>query len=95
MLYMSYCCTLTSDLFLVLRKPRTCRRLPKEVFNRSEAGRSRNEPYRYTTGDVWAIATHVLRPSAPSSQLKANLQQLSAARDYAPLSTKCEACLAF
>jgi hypothetical protein len=79
----------------VLRKPRTCRRLPKEVFDRLEAGRSRNEPYRYTTRDVRAIAAHVSRPPAPVSQLEADLQQLSAARDHAPLPTKREARLAF
>jgi hypothetical protein len=79
----------------VPRKPRTRRRLPKEVFNRLEAGRFRNEPYRYTTGDVRAIATHVSHPPALISQLKADLQQLSAARDHAPLPTKREARLAF
>jgi hypothetical protein len=79
----------------VPRKPRTRRRLPKEVFDRLEAGRSRNEPYRYTTGDVRAIAAHVSCPPAPVSQLEADLQQLSAARDHAPLPTKREARLAF
>jgi hypothetical protein len=79
----------------VPHKPRTHRRLPKEVFNCLEAGCSQNEPFRYTTGDVQAIATHVLRPPAPISQLKADLQQLSAARNHAPLPTKCEAHLAF
>jgi hypothetical protein len=79
----------------VPRKPRTRRRLPKEVFNRLEAGCSRNEPYRYTTGDIRAIATHVSRPPAPVSQLEADLQQLSAARNHAPLPTKREARLAF
>jgi hypothetical protein len=69
-------------------EPRTRRRLPKEVFDRLEAGRSRNEPYCYTSGDVQAIAAHV-------SQLEADLQQLSAARNHAPLPTKHEACLAF
>jgi hypothetical protein len=83
------------SVFLVLREPRTCRRLLKEVFNRFKAGRLRNKPYRYTSGDVWAIAAHVSRPPAPVSQLKADLQQLSAARDHAPLSIKREACLAF
>jgi hypothetical protein len=58
----------------VLREPRTRRHLPKEVFDRLEAGRSWNEPYRYTTGDVWAIAAHILRPPAPVSQLEADLQ---------------------
>jgi hypothetical protein len=79
----------------VPREPRTRRRLPKEVFDRLEAGRSRNEPYRYTTGDVRAIAAHVSRPPTPVSQLEADLQQLSAARDHAPLPTKREARLAF
>jgi hypothetical protein len=79
----------------VPREPRTRQRLPKEVFNRLEAGRLRNEPYRYTTGDVWAIAAHVSRPPAPVSQLEADLQQLSAARDHVPLPTKREARLAF
>jgi hypothetical protein len=79
----------------VPREPRTRRCLPKEVFDRLEAGRSRNEPYHYITGDIRAIAAHVLRPSALVSQLEADLQQLSAARDHAPLSTKREARLAF
>jgi hypothetical protein len=79
----------------VPHEPRTCHCLPKEVFDRLEAGRSQNEPYHYTTGDVWAIATHVSRPPASVSQLKADLQQLSAARDHAPLSTKREARLVF
>jgi hypothetical protein len=79
----------------VPREPRTRRRLSKEVFNRLEAGRSRNEPYRYTTRDVWAIATHVSRPPVPVSQLEADLQQLSAVRNHAPLPTKREARLAF
>jgi hypothetical protein len=79
----------------VLHKPRTRRRLPKEVFDRLKAGRLRNEPYRYTTRDVQTIAAHVSRPPAPASQLKADLQQLSATRDHAPLSTKREARLAF
>jgi hypothetical protein len=86
----------------VPREPRTRRRLPKQVFDRLEAGRSRNEPYHYTTGDVRAIATHVSRPPAPVSQLSADLQQLSAdlqqlsaARDHAPLPTKRKARLAF
>jgi hypothetical protein len=79
----------------VPREPRTRRRLPKQVFDRFEAGRSRNEPYRYTTGDVRAIASHVSHPPVPVSQLKADLQQLSATRDHAPLPTKREAHLAF
>jgi hypothetical protein len=79
----------------VPREPCTRRRLPKEVFDRLEAGRSRNKPYRYTTGDVRAIAAHVSRPPAPVSQLEADLQQLFAARDYAPLPIKREARLAF
>jgi hypothetical protein len=79
----------------VPHEPRTRRRLSKEVFDRLEAGRSRNKPYRYTTGDIWAIAAHVSRPPAPVSQLKADLQQLSAARDHAPLPTKRKARLAF
>jgi hypothetical protein len=79
----------------VPREPRTCRRLSKQVFDRLEAGRSRNKPYHYTTGDVWAISTHISRPPAPVSQLEADLQQLSAARDHAPLPTKREARLAF
>jgi hypothetical protein len=79
----------------VPRKPRTRRRLPKEVFDRLKAGRSRNEPYRYTTGDVRAIAAHVSRPPASVSQLEANLQQLSTACDHVPLPTKREARLAF
>jgi hypothetical protein len=82
-------------VFLVLCKPRTRWCLPKEVFDCLEAGHSRNEPYHYTTRDVRAIATHVLRPSALISQLEADLQQLSAARNHTPLSTKREACLAF
>jgi hypothetical protein len=82
-------------VFLVPREPRTRRRLPQQVFDRLEAGRSRNEPYRYTTGDVRAIAAHVSRPPVPVSQLEADLQQLSAARNYTPLPTKREACLAF
>jgi hypothetical protein len=79
----------------VPREPCTRRCLPKEVFDRLKAGHSWNEPYRYTTGDVWAIAAHVLRPPVSVSQLEANLQQLSAARDHAPLPTKREAHLAF
>jgi hypothetical protein len=79
----------------VPREPHTRCCLPKEVFDRLEAGRSRNEPYRYTTGDVRAIAAHVSRPLAPVSQLEADLQQLSAARDHVPLPTKREARLAF
>jgi hypothetical protein len=79
----------------VPREPRTCRRLPKEVFDRLEAGRLQNEPYRYTTGDIRAIAAHVSRPPAPVSQLEADLQQLSAAHDHALLPTKREARLAF
>jgi hypothetical protein len=79
----------------VPREPRTRHRLLKEVFDRLKAGRLRNEPYRYTTGDVRAIATHVSRPPVPVSQLEADLQQLSTARDHAPLSTKREAHLAF
>jgi hypothetical protein len=79
----------------VLREPHTCRHLPKEVFDCLEAGRSRNEPYHYTTRDVRAIATHISRPPVPVSQLEADLQQLSAARNHAPLPTKRKACLAF
>jgi hypothetical protein len=79
----------------VPRESCTCRCLPKEVFERLKAGRLRNEPYCYISGDVRAIAAHVSRPPALVSQLKANLQQLSATRDHAPLSTKCEARLAF
>jgi hypothetical protein len=79
----------------VPREPRTRRRLSKQVFDRLEAGRSRNEPYHYTTGDVRAIAAHVSRPPASVSQLEADLQQLSAARNHAPLPTKREARLAF
>jgi hypothetical protein len=79
----------------VPREPRTRHRLPKEVFNHLEAGRSQNEPYRYTSGDVRAIAAHVSRPPVLVSQLEADLQQLSAARDHAPLPTKREARLAF
>jgi hypothetical protein len=82
-------------VFLVPCKPRTCRCLPKEVFDYLKAGRSRNEPYRYTTRDVRAIATHVSRLSAPVSQLEANLQQLSAACNHVPLFTKRKAHLAF
>jgi hypothetical protein len=76
-------------------EPHTRRCLPKEVFDRLEAGHSRNEPYHYTTGDVRAIAAHISRPPAPVSQLEADLQQLSTARAHAPLPTKREACLAF
>jgi hypothetical protein len=79
----------------VLREPHTRRRLSKEVFNRLEAGRSRNEPYRYTSGNVRAIAAHVSCSPTPVSQLEADLQQLSAARDHAPLPTKRKARLAF
>jgi hypothetical protein len=79
----------------VPHEPRTRRRLPKQVFNRLEAGRLRNEPYHYTTGDVQAIAAHISRPPAPVSQLEADLQQLSAACDSAPLPTKRKARLAF
>jgi hypothetical protein len=79
----------------VLRESRTCRRLPKEVFDCLEAGRSRNKPYHYTTRDVRAIAAHVSCPPAPVSQLKADLQQLSAVRDHMPLPIKREAHLAF
>jgi hypothetical protein len=39
----------------VPHEPRTCRRLPKEVFDRLEAGCLWNEPYRYTTRDVIGI----------------------------------------
>jgi hypothetical protein len=77
------------------RKPRTHRRLPKEVFDHLEAGRSQNEPYHYTTRDIQAIAAYVLRPPASISQLEANFQQLSSARNHAPLSTKRKAHLAF
>lgn len=52
-----------SYLFVVLREPRVRRRLPQQVFDRIEAGRLRNEPYRYTSGDIRAIATHVSRPA--------------------------------
>jgi hypothetical protein len=45
------------SIFLVLRGPRTCRRLLKEVFDCLKAGRLRNKPYCYTTGDVQAIAS--------------------------------------
>jgi hypothetical protein len=83
------------DPFLVPHEPRTRRHLPKEVFNHFEAGRSQNKPYRYTTGDVRAIATHISRSPAPISQLEADLQQLSTARNPAPLPTKREARLAF
>jgi hypothetical protein len=79
----------------VPREPRTRRRLLKEVFNRLEASRSRNEPYRYTISDVRAIAAHVSHPPASISQLEADLQQLFAACNHAPLPTKREACLAF
>jgi hypothetical protein len=79
----------------VPREPRTRWRLPQQVFDRLEAGRSQNEPYHYTTGDVRAIAAHVSRPPVPVSQLEADLQQLSAARNHAPLPTKREARLAF
>jgi hypothetical protein len=79
----------------VPREPRTYQRLPKEVFDCFKAGRSRNELYRYTSGDIRAIAAYVSRPPAPVSQLEVDLQQLSAARDHAPLPTKREACLAF
>jgi hypothetical protein len=47
------------------------------------------------TRDVRAITTHVSRPPAFVSQLKANLQQLSTAHNYAPLPTKHKARLAF
>jgi hypothetical protein len=76
-------------------KPRTRCCLPKDVFDRLEAGRLWNEPYCYTTGDVRAIAAYVSCPPAPVSQLEADLQQLSAARDHASLPTKREARLAF
>jgi hypothetical protein len=79
----------------VPHKPRTRRRLPKQVFDRLEAGRLLNEPYHYTTGDVQAIAAHISRPSVPVSQLEADLQQLSATCNHAPLPTKREAHLAF
>jgi hypothetical protein len=79
----------------VPREPRTRRRLPKQVFDHLEAGRSRNKPYHYTSGEVRAIAAHVSRPPAPVSQLEADLQQLSAARNHAPLPTKRKACQAF
>jgi hypothetical protein len=79
----------------VPREPCTRRRLPKEVFDRLEASHSQNKPYRYTTGDVQAIATHVSRPPIPVSQLKADLQQLFTARNHALLPIKCEARLAF
>jgi hypothetical protein len=79
----------------VPRKSRTCCCLPKEVSDRLEAGRSWNEPYRYTTRDVRAIATHVLQPPTPVSQFEADLEQLSTARDYTPFPTKREARLAF
>jgi hypothetical protein len=91
-----YCRTLTLEsVFLVPRKPRTCWYLPKEVFDRLKAGHSQNEPYRYTTRDIRAIATYVSRPPAPVSQLEADLQQLSAAHDYTPLPIKRKAHLAF
>jgi hypothetical protein len=79
----------------VPREPRTRCCLLKQVFNRLKAGCSRNKPYCYTTGDVWAIAAHILRPPTFINQLKADLQQLSAARDHAALPTKREARLAF
>jgi hypothetical protein len=92
---MPYHCILTSDLFfLVPRESRTCR-CSKEVFDRLKASYSRNEPYRYTTEDVRAIAAYVSRLPISVSQLKADLQQLSAAHDHALLPTKCEARLAF
>jgi hypothetical protein len=79
----------------VLHEPHTCRHLLKEVFDCFKAGCSWNEPYHYTTGDVWAIATHVSHSSASISQLEADFQQLSTACDHTPLSTKCKAHLAF
>jgi hypothetical protein len=79
----------------VPREPRTRRRLPKQVFDRLEAGCSQNEPYHYTSGDVRAIAAHVSCPPAPVSQLEADLQQLSAARNHTPLPIKRKARLAF
>jgi hypothetical protein len=79
----------------VPRKPRTRRRLSKQVFDHLEAGRLRNELYHYTTGDIRAIAAHVLRPPISVSQLKADLQQLSAACNHVPLPIKREARLAF
>jgi hypothetical protein len=79
----------------VLCKLRTRQHLPKVVFNCLEAGYSQNELYHYTTGNIWAITTHVLCPPTPISQLEADLQQLSAACNHMPLPTKREACLAF
>jgi hypothetical protein len=79
----------------VPRKPCTRWRLPKEVFDHLKASRLQNEPYRYTTGDVWAIAAYISRPPAPVSQHEADFQQLSAARNHAPLPTKREARLVF
>jgi hypothetical protein len=76
-------------------KPRTRRRLPKEVFDCLKAGHSRNEPYHYTSGDIRAIAAHVSCPSVPVSQLEADFQQLSTARNHALLLTKRKARLAF
>jgi hypothetical protein len=79
----------------VPRKPCTHRCLSKEVFDCLEASRLRNELYRYTSSDVRAIAIHILCPPVPVSQLEADLQQLSAACNNAPLPIKHEACLAF
>jgi hypothetical protein len=79
----------------VPHKSCTRQRLPKEVFNRLKAGRLQNKLYHYTTGDVWAIAAHVSCPPASVSQLEADLQQLSVARDHVPLPTKRKARLVF
>lgn len=73
--------------FLVPCKPRVRRRLPQQVFDHLEAGRSRNEPYHYTSGDVQAIATHV-SCLAHVDQLQADLNNLSTARNHAPLPTR-------
>jgi hypothetical protein len=54
-----------------------------------------NKPYHYITRDIRAIIAYILHLPTSVSQLEADLQQLSAAHNHTPLSTKCEAHLVF
>ena len=50
------------DLNKTLRPPRVINPLPDAVFDRLDAGRNNNEPYRFTTSDVKAIVRYVSTP---------------------------------
>ena len=50
------------DLNKALRPPRVINPLPDAVFDRLDAGRNNNEPYRFTTSDVKAIVRYVSTP---------------------------------